>query len=71
MGRGPVDGRLTGTARTTLIGPMCNLYSITTNQAAIIALFRVSVAEAFSSLEDRKPRHNAGAFLRGNVVTDQ
>jgi putative SOS response-associated peptidase YedK len=32
---------LTGTARTTLIGPMCNLYSITTNQAAIIALFRV------------------------------
>ena len=22
-------------------GPMCNLYSITTNQAAIIALFRV------------------------------
>jgi hypothetical protein len=36
-----VDGLLTGTAPTTLIGPMCNLYSITTNQAAIIALFRV------------------------------
>ena len=41
MGRGPVGGLLTGAARTTLIGPMCNLYSITTNQAAIIALFRV------------------------------
>jgi hypothetical protein len=36
-----VVGLLTGTARTRLIGPMCNLYSITTNQAAIIALFRV------------------------------
>jgi hypothetical protein len=29
---------LTGTA---LIGPMCNLYSVTTNQEAIRALFRV------------------------------
>src|SRR5205823_7310774 len=38
---GPVVGLLTGTARTRLIGPMCNLYSITTNQAAIAALFRV------------------------------
>jgi putative SOS response-associated peptidase YedK len=32
---------LTGTARTRLIGPICNLYSITSNQSAIAALFRV------------------------------
>jgi len=38
---GPAIGLLTGTARTKLIGPMCNLYSITTNQAAIAAPFRV------------------------------
>jgi putative SOS response-associated peptidase YedK len=36
-----VAGLLTDTVRTTLIGPMCNHYSITTNQAAIVALFRV------------------------------
>ena len=32
---------LTRMARPVPIVPMCNLYSITTNQAAIIALFRV------------------------------
>ena len=33
--------RLTRSAGPLLIQPMCNLYSITTNQAAIIGLFRV------------------------------
>jgi hypothetical protein len=33
--------RLTRLAGSLLILPMCNLYSITTNQAAIIVLFRV------------------------------
>jgi hypothetical protein len=32
--------RLTRSAASFLIEPMCNLYSITTNQAAIIAPFR-------------------------------
>jgi hypothetical protein len=43
---------------------MCNLYSITTNQAAIINLFRGSIV-ARSTVHDRTARHRIAASTTG------